>query len=93
MFIAENLSLTNHLNLDVDTSDAICIRNSRQSFITHDCIPPGHRQIIWLTEWTHEGNQAAKMNYVFQFSHVKQTNDSVPAIDISQDDFHSFRTK
>jgi len=73
-------------------SDGICIRNSRQSLITHDCIPPRHRQIIFLTEWTNEQNQRGEMNYVYQCSHVNQSNNSVPIIHISENDFHSFRS-
>jgi hypothetical protein len=73
-------------------SDGICIRNSRQSLITHDCIPPHHRQIIFLTDWTNEQNQQGEMNYVYQCSHVKQSNHSVPIIQISENDFHSFRS-
>jgi hypothetical protein len=91
IFIAENLSLTNYLNLDIDMSDGKYIRNSRQSFITHDCIPPHHRQIVFLTEWANEKDQEAKMSYAFQYSHVRQSNNSVPTVDVFRDDFHSFR--
>jgi len=92
MFIAENLSFTKYLNLDVDMSDGICLRNSRQSLITHDCIPPHHRQIIFFTEWTNEKNQKAEFNYVYEYSHVEQSNNSVPTINIVQNDFHSYRS-
>jgi hypothetical protein len=92
IFIAENLSLTNYLNLDIDMSDGRYIRNSRQSFITHDCIPPHHKQIVFLIEWANEQDQQAKMNYQFQFSHVRQSNNSVPSIDVFQNDFHSCRS-
>jgi hypothetical protein len=73
-------------------SDGIYIRNSRQSLITHDCIPPRHRQIVFLVEWTNEQNQVAQMNYVHQFSYDRQSNNSVPAVNNFQNDFHSFRS-
>ncbi|CAF3087405.1 unnamed protein product [Rotaria sp. Silwood2] len=91
MFIAENLSFSNYLNIDIDMNDSTYIRNSRQSYITHDCIPPRQRQIIFLTEWTNEHDQTAKMNYVYETSFIKQSNDSVPEINIDENDFHSFR--
>jgi len=91
MFIAENLSSTYYLNLDIDMSDGIGISNSRRSLITHDCIPPSHRQIVFLTEWTQQPNETAKMDYAFQYLHVNRSNNSVPAINSFQNDFHSFR--
>ncbi len=91
IFIAEYLSLVNYLNIDIDMSDGTYIRNSRQSLITHDCLPPRHRQIIFFTEWTHEENQIAQMNYVYRYSHVKLLNNSVPIIHLSKNDFHSYR--
>lgn len=92
IFIAENLSFSKYLNLDIDMSDGICVRNSRRSLIIHDCIPPQHRQIIFLTEWTNEKDQQAKLNYVYQYLHVQQSNASVPFIDIFQNDLHSYRS-
>lgn len=93
IFIAENLSLTTYLNLDIDISESVFVRNSRQSLITHDCIPPCHRQIVFLTEWTHEENhQIAQMSYAYEYSHVNQANNSVPSINNFQNDFHSYRS-
>ena len=92
IFIAENLSLTNYLNFDIDMSDGKYIRNSRQSFITHDCIPPHHKQIVFLIEWTHQQDQKPNMNYNFLFSHVRESNNSVPSIDAFENDFHSSRS-
>ncbi|CAF5048747.1 unnamed protein product, partial [Rotaria sp. Silwood1] len=91
MFIAENLSSNYYLNIDIDMSDSVYIRNSRQSYITHDCIPPHQKQIIFLVEWTNKRDQIANMSYVYQTSFIKQSNDSVPTINIDQNDFHSFR--
>ncbi|CAF1042665.1 unnamed protein product [Rotaria sordida] len=91
MFIAQNLSSTNYLNIDIDMNDSMYIRSSRQSFITHDCIPPKHKQIIFLTEWINQHSQTAKLTYVYQTSFVQQSNNSVPAINIDKNDFHSFR--
>lgn len=93
IFVAENSSLTSYLNLDIDMSDGIFIRNSRQSLITHDCIPPRHRQIIFLTEWTHEEtHQIGQMGYVYQYSHVQDENNPLPTINYIRNDFHSCRS-
>jgi hypothetical protein len=91
IFIAENLSATDYLNVIIDLNDSICIRNSRQSLITYDWIPPRHRQILFLVEWTNEYGETAKMEYLYRQQHDKQANKSIPEIDNSQNDFHSFR--
>ncbi len=91
IFIAENLSSTDFLNLEIDLNDSIRIRNSRNSLSTYDCIPPRHRQIIFLIEWTNEYGQTAKMEYLYRSQHVKQANNSIPEIYNAQNDFHSFR--
>jgi hypothetical protein len=91
LFIAENLSSTDFLNIEMDLNDSIRVANSRKSLSTYDCIPPRHRQIIFLVEWTNEYSEPAKMDYVYKFHHVKQSNNSIPEIFNSQNDFHSFR--
>ncbi|CAF3749085.1 unnamed protein product [Rotaria socialis] len=92
MFVAENLSPTDFLNLEIDSNDSRHVRNSRKSLSTFDCIPPRHRQITFLIEWTtNEQGQKAKMDYLYRSQHVKQSNPSVPEIYNIQNNFHSFR--
>ncbi|CAF3342047.1 unnamed protein product [Rotaria sp. Silwood1] len=91
MFIAENLSTTDFLNLEIDLNDSKYIRNSRKSLSTYDCIPPRHRQISFLIEWTNEYGQKAKLDYLYRSQFVKHANNSIPEINNSQSDFHSFR--
>lgn len=91
IFIAENLSPIDFLNLEIDLNDSRFVRSSRHSLSTYDCIPPRHRQIIFLTEWTNEQGQYAKMEYMYKFQHVKKPNPSIPEIYDTQNNFHSFR--
>ncbi|CAF1106978.1 unnamed protein product [Rotaria sordida] len=91
MFIAENLSTTDFLNLEMDLNDSRYIRNSRKSLSTYDCIPPRHRQIVFLIEWTNEEGQRARMDYLYRSQYVKHANHSIPEIYNKQNDFHSFR--
>ncbi len=72
-------------------NDSVRVHNSRNSLSTFDSIPPRHRQIVFLVEWTNECGQTAKMEYLYRSQHVKQAKPSVPEINNIQNDFHSFR--
>lgn len=85
------MSSTDFLNIEIDLNDSVCVRSSRNSLSTYDCIPPRHRQIIFLIEWTNEQGQRAKMDYMFRAKHVKQSNPSVPDVYNNRNGFHSFR--
>ena len=89
--MVENLSTNEFLNFEIDLNDSIRVRNSRKSLSTYDCIPPRHRQIICLLEWTNEAGQSAQMDYVYRSQHVKRSNHSIPEIYDSRNDFHSYR--
>ncbi|CAF2630577.1 unnamed protein product [Rotaria sp. Silwood2] len=95
MLIVENRSHTHNLNFDVDVQLSRNVRHSRHSsfpYNTHDCIPPRHRQIIFLAEWIDRSGESASLNYAYSSIHDKQKRDPVPPIDTSQNDFHSPRT-
>ncbi|CAF1219075.1 unnamed protein product [Rotaria magnacalcarata] len=94
MFIVENPSITNYINLDINFQVAKSVRHSR--FIgaphdTHDCIPPRHRQIIFAIEWIDKTGVASSFSYSHSRSHTKQPTDPRPRISISDNDFHSWR--
>ncbi|CAF3716257.1 unnamed protein product [Adineta steineri] len=91
MFVAENISSTDFLNIEVDLNDSIRVRNSRKSLSTFDCIPPRHRQIVFLVEWTNQYGQNAKMDYSYRTQCVKQATNSVPEIYGRHTNFHSYR--
>ncbi|CAF1530269.1 unnamed protein product [Rotaria sp. Silwood1] len=94
MLIAENQSDTHNLIFDVDVQYAKNVRHSRHSgfpYNTHDCIPPRHRQIIFLTEWVDRHGELASLNYAYSYSHDKRMSNPKPSIDTSQHDFHSPR--
>ena len=70
------------------------VRHSRHShlpFGTHDCIPPQHRQILFLTEWADKRGQAAQMSYSYSYGHHLRQSQPAPSIDISHNDLHSPR--
>ncbi|CAF3762324.1 unnamed protein product [Rotaria sordida] len=94
MLIVENQSDTHNLIFDVDVQHAKNVRHSRHSgfsFNTHDCIPPRHRQIVFLTEWIDRHGESASLNYAYSYSHDKRMSDPKPPIDTSKHDFHSPR--
>ncbi len=92
LFVAENLSTTYHLNIDIDMSNAQRIHHSRRSFITHDCIAPRHRQLIFLVAWTHLAGESANMNYTLLTGQVTETNESIPEICSTANDLHTARS-
>ncbi|CAF1101217.1 unnamed protein product [Rotaria sordida] len=94
MLIVENQSDTHNLMFDVNVQHAKNVRHSRHSgfpFNTHDCIPPRHRQIVFLTEWINRHSESASLNYAYSYSHDKRMSDPKPPIDTSKRDFHSPR--
>ncbi|CAF3765660.1 unnamed protein product [Rotaria socialis] len=94
VFIVENLSITNYLNLDVNIQIAKSVRHSRfigAPHATRDCIPPRHRQIVFAIEWIDKTGVATSLSYSYLHSHTKQPTDPRPPISISGKDFHSWR--
>ncbi len=94
VFVAENLSATSYLIVDIDMSVARNVRHSRCNHLpydTHDCIPPRHRQLIFITEWIDTTGQVAQLNYSYSYSHDKRMTDSRPTINSSRYDLHSPR--
>ncbi|CAF2520150.1 unnamed protein product [Rotaria sp. Silwood2] len=58
--VAENTSTNRMLNVDVTVTESLDVRNSRNSFIILDSIPPNHRQLLFLMEMTSERSQVAE---------------------------------
>ncbi len=70
------------------------VRHSRHSHLpykTHDCIPPQHRQLIYITEWADKRGQSAQLNTSFSYVHDTHKTDPQPSIDIDHGDIHSPR--
>ena len=91
MLVTENLSSTDFLNVEIDLDDSTRIHNSRKFLSTYDCIPPRHRQITFLIEWTNKCGEQARLDYSHRFEHVKRSNSSISEIYSVQNDLHSFR--
>ena len=80
--------------MDIDMTIAKNVRHSRHSHLpykTHDCIPPQHRQLIFITEWADKRGQSAQLNYTYSHGHDTQNSEPIPSIDISHSDLHSPR--
>jgi len=94
LFIAENLSTTKNLVVDIDMKIVKNVRHSRHSrlpYNTHDCIAPRYRQLIFITEWADKRGESAQLNYTYSHKHDTQATDPKPPIDISHNDLHSPR--
>ncbi|CAF4873840.1 unnamed protein product [Rotaria sp. Silwood1] len=94
IFIVENLSTTKWLSLDMDIKHATNVHHSRLINLpnkSHDCIPPRHRQVVFIAEWTEKQGKSAILNYSYSYRHEKQATDPRPSINISQYDLHSPR--
>lgn len=91
LFIAENASTTDYLNVVVDLADSVRVRHSRQSMVTYDSIPPRHRQIIFLAEWTNDAGEKAKIEYSYQVTQSRNMNGIMPEIFMAQNCFHAHR--
>jgi hypothetical protein len=94
IFVAENLSTSRNLIVDIDMTIAKNVRHSRYAHLpykTHDCIPPRYRQVIFITEWADKRGESAQLNYTYSHNHDSQKTDPRPSIDSSHNDLHSPR--
>ncbi|CAF4269699.1 unnamed protein product [Rotaria sp. Silwood2] len=94
VFIVENLSINDYLNVDMDIQSARNVQHSRHldfSDKIHDCIPPRYRQVICITEWLDRSRESSRFNYSYSYMHEKQATNPRPPIDTSRYDFHSPR--
>jgi hypothetical protein len=79
------------LDLVVDFQDSTGIRSSRQSIVTHDSIPPRHRQIVFLADFVNETGLTAQLKYTYQTKQTQTRTPSMPAIRNHQTEIHSHR--
>lgn len=89
MFVVENISSRKYLNIIIDISEAKNVRHSRFSLLTSDFIPPCHRQLICILEWTNEKGQSARISYTRSQSFVNSRFNSIPLIHFHENDLHS----
>lgn len=66
-------------------------RHSHLPYNTHDCIPPRHRQLIFITEWADKRGESAQLNYTYTHKHVTDGTEPRPKIDNFHYDLHSPR--
>ena len=91
MIVIEN-QLTNHyLTFNMAIIEAENVRHSRQNFRTLDCIPPRHRQLICILEWTQQRGRMAHVSYVTSQRISGGWHHAQPPIAIDKDDLHSPR--
>jgi hypothetical protein len=91
LLIIENWSSSNYLNIDINMDHSENIQHSRDSSITHDCIPPYHRQLIFITEWAGEHRSSSCPTYNLTYGHTTHINEAKPAVSIYSDDLHTPR--
>jgi hypothetical protein len=89
--IIENWSSSNYLSIDTDMSHLKNIQHSRYSSNTHDCIPPYHRQLIFITEWIGEHHSFTSPTYNLTYGHTTQITDAKPVVSSYFDDLHTPR--
>jgi hypothetical protein len=61
---------------------------SDDSWTTHDYIPPYHRQLIFIIEWTGEHRSFNRSKYDFIYEHNTQITDTIKATNNDTDDLH-----
>ena len=89
--VVENQTIDRHLHCNLNIANANHIRHSRQAFHTIDCVPPRHRQLICILEWTDQASRVAHMSYS-DVPVVHNTRcSSTPSILTNQGDIHSPR--
>lgn len=94
IFVVENSSPSRYFYTDVNMDIAVNVRHSRHRHLpyqTHDCIPPLHRQIVFITEWADKRGQSSKLSYSYTYGHHSHKSDPKPLVDISHSDLHSPR--
>ncbi|CAF4551610.1 unnamed protein product [Rotaria sp. Silwood2] len=91
LLIVENRSTNYHLNFDTNMIQSRNIQHSRLSWTTHDCIPPYHRQLIFITEWTDKFHPMNNFTYNLTYEHSTQITGAIPEIDSYLDDVHTPR--
>ena len=88
--VVENTSNTEHLVIDTNIyANPACLRHSRRKLITHNCIPPQHRQIIFITEWIAPALVPGHPDCRFTFQHTGIRSNPRTTIDRSRYDLHS----
>jgi hypothetical protein len=91
LLIVENCSSSDYLTIDTRMTQSNNIQHSRDSSATHDCIPPYHRQLIFITEWTGEHHSSRYPTYNFTYEHTTHMNHAIPVINNDLDDLHTPR--
>ena len=91
LVVVENQLINHHLHCELTIANADHIRHSRQTFHTRDCVPPRHRQLLCILEWTDQANRVAHMCYSdTEVAHDTQCY-ATPVVRIDQNDLHSPR--
>lgn len=81
--VIENCSKFEYLNVEIKMSYSPDIQYSRHSLVTRDCIPPCHRQLMFLAERTGEYHQQDEPIYTLNIEPTIQ----IPSKSYS-DDLH-----
>jgi hypothetical protein len=91
LLVVENWSTSNHVNIDINITHSSNIQYSRCSSTTHDCIPPYHRQLVFINEWIGEHRSLNYPKYDVTYKHNMQITDAKPAVSSYLGDLHTPR--
>lgn len=81
------------LNVDVEMTESDGMRLSRNSTNTIDCIPPKHRQLLFLMEDTNENKKTTRPDhpYEYTYKHTSAERRSPEPMISRTDDIHAPR--
>ena len=89
--VVENWSSTDHLTIDISMAQSDNIQHSRGATTTHDCIPPYHRQLIFITEWIAGHRSSSDPTYDLTYQHSTIVTPAKPVVNSYLDDLHTPR--
>ncbi|CAF1334029.1 unnamed protein product [Adineta ricciae] len=92
LIVAENLSTDENLNVVIDINQAKNLRHSRSWFLTNDYLPPSHRQLLCIMEWTNKQGETSQIKYTRTQGFTSECYMSKPFVDIQNNDLHSPRS-
>ncbi len=91
LVVVENRSSSNSLSISTTMAQLNNIRYSRDSEVALDCIPPRHRQLIFIAEWTNEHRSSSYPAYDFDYEHITQKNHAKSIVRSDSDNLHTPR--
>ena len=92
-FVIENTSPDHMLNVNVKMTESTGIQSSRNSTSTIDCVPPKHRQLLFLMEDINESEKMTHVHhpYTYTYKHTSAERRPPQPMISRADDIHAPR--